>query len=61
MVITPRIHLTLTECNLILEALRALPAFRQYHAPMGSTELSELVALRDYLAAAFDHSKLEQK
>lgn len=56
MVITPRIHLTLTECNLILEALQALPAFRQYHAPMSSPELSELVALRDYLAAAFDHA-----
>lgn len=57
MVITPRVHLTLTECNLILEALQALPAFRQYHAPMGSTELAEFVALRDYLAAAFDHAK----
>jgi hypothetical protein len=61
MVITPRVHLTLTECNLIVEALRALPAFRQYHAPMSSPELSELVALRDYLAAAFDHAQLEQK
>ena len=58
MVITPRVHLTLTECNLILEALQALPAFRQYHAPMGAAELSELVALRDYLAAAFDHAAI---
>jgi hypothetical protein len=57
MVITPRVHLTLTECNLILEALRALPAFRQYHAPMSAAELTEFVALRDYLSAAFDHAK----
>jgi hypothetical protein len=57
MVITPRVHLTLTECDLILEALRALPAFRQYHAPMGSTELAEVVALREHLTAAFDYEK----
>ena len=57
MVITPRVHMTLTECSLIIEALQALPAFRQYHAPMSATELAEFVALRDYLAAAFDHAK----
>jgi hypothetical protein len=53
--------MTLTECSLIIEALQALPAFRQYHAPMSATELAEFVALRDYLSAAFDHAQLEQK
>jgi hypothetical protein len=57
MVITPRIHVTLAEASLVVEALRALPAFRQYHAPMSATELAEFVALRDYLAAALDHAK----
>jgi hypothetical protein len=57
MFITPSIHITLAEADLILEALRALPAFRQYHAPYSSAEISEILSTRDYLSACFEHAK----
>ena len=56
MVITPRIHLTLAECNLILEALRALPAHRQDHVPFTRDEITGLQVLFEYLDAAFTHA-----